>query len=266
MSRNWMMMTLVLAAAGGILGHAQEVPEPPSRGVPVYFRVGDKQVVQLEQHEFKQGRDFKVSHGMAMLQLDGDRSPVRIMETRPTFLVKAAKPPDPRNLMRLDSGGGNRTARLVVQGKLAWPMTGSAVEFEVRRYGQSSYRIRPLEPLAAGEYSLSPGISNSMYFFGVEPGASDTADPEAVAPPASPPATKETDPNEARLKQLEALLTKGLIEKADYDARKEEILHPAPPKPPTIEDRLKKLDDLLKKGLIGKPEYDKKRAEILAEM
>jgi hypothetical protein len=61
-------------------------------------------------------------------------------------------------------------------------------------------------------------------------------------------------------------LAKGLIERADYDKRKEEILHPASAKPVTIEDRLKKLDDLIKKGLIAKPEYDKKRAEILSEM
>jgi len=88
---------------------------------------------------------------------------------------------------------------------------------------------------------------------------------EDKAPPVTE-ANKTDDPEQERLKKLDALLAKGLIEKADYDTRKEEILHPPLAKPVTIEDRLRKLDDLLKKGLIAKPEYDKKRSEILSEM
>lgn len=107
------------------------------------------------------------------------------------------------------------------------------------------------------------GDSNRAGFFGIETGATDSPEVQELSAKGE---DKVVDPNQERLSKLNALLSKGLIDKSDYEARKAEILNPAPVKPITIEDRLKKLNELFKKGLIAQPEYDKKRAEILSEM
>lgn len=239
-----------------------KVPEPPDAAVPFYVEFGKPTAPNLEMHIIKP----KVSRSMATGEVDGDRSSFRISEARPRFYVKLAVAPrqDRDMLILLDAVNGKRIVLLSIgPGGLTRPMPGKQIELEYKKYGQSSYLIRPVAPLRAGEYCLAFGDSNQASFFGIEPGATD-------APDATEPSAKETsktdDPNQERLKKLDALLAKGLIEKTDYDTRKEEILHPPAAKPVTVEDRLRKLDDLLKKGLIAKPEYDKKRAEILSEM
>lgn len=167
-------------------------------------------------------------------------------------------------MLRMDTVIGKRTALLSIgPGGLTQPMPGKLVVLEYKKFGQSSYIIRPVEPLRAGEYCLSFGNSNLAFLFGIEPGATDSP---AETEPVTKEVEKQKDPNNERLKILNSLLAKGLIGKADYDTRKAEILNPPPEKPVTIEDRLRKLSDLLKKGLIGQPEYDKKRAEILDAM
>ena len=276
--RYWIPLLVALSVIGTNLSFAQQTeelpetylgtilagraPEPPEEGSPFYVEFGKPTAPNLEMHVVK----LKVSRSMATVAVDANRSPFRISETRPRFYVKLAVAPrqDRDMLVLLDAANGKRIALLSIRpGGLTQPMPGKQIELEYKKYGQSSYLIRPVAPLHAGEYCLTFGNSNRASFFGIEPGAQDS-------PEAREPLTKESgktdDPNQERVRKLEALLTKGLIEKADYDARKAEILNPPPTKPVTIEDRLKKLNDLLKKGLIAQPEYDKKRAEILSEM
>jgi hypothetical protein len=241
---------------------AGRAPEPPEAGIPFYAEFGKRTAPNPEMHVVK----LKVSRSMATVEVDGDRSPFRISEARPRFYVKLAIAPrqDREMLVLLDAANGKRIALLSIRpGGLTQPMPGKQIEVEYKKYGQSSYLIRPIAPLRAGEYCLTFGDSNRASFFGIDPGAADSpGDSEPLAQEAN----KTDDPNQERVRKLDALLAQGLIEKADYDARKTEILNPPLVKPVTIEDRLKKLNELLKKGLITQPEYEKKRAEILSEM
>jgi hypothetical protein len=260
--RRYRLSLLLLTVSTVFSGFAQVMPEPLTAGVPFYLQPGAQQALPLESQLLK----LKAARGIATFELDPERSPVRIAETRPRFLVKLAAVPNQDTmdqLIILDTVNGKRTARLTVERGFAQPMVGKQIEFEYKKFGQSSYLIRPKAPLRPGEYCFGFGISSMGYFFGIEPDAVDSA--EDKAPPVTE-TSKTDDPNQDRLKKLDALLAKGLIEKTDYDTRKEEILHPPAAKPVTVEDRLRKLDDLLKKGLIAKPEYDKKRTEILSEM
>lgn len=261
MSRYCFPLFLITVATV-IPGFAQDMPEPQKAGVPFYLQPGAQQALALESQMVK----VKAARGLATMELDPARSPVRISETRPRFLVKLAAVPNQDTmdqLIILDTVNGKRTARFTVLGGLAQPMVGKQIEFEYKKFGRSSYLIRPLAPLRPGEYCFGFGVTSILYFFGIEQGAVDSTEDKALPVTET---SKTDDPNQERLKKLDALLAKGLIEKADYDTRKEEILHPPAAKPVTTEDRLRKLDDLLKKGLIAKPEYDKKRAEILSEM
>lgn len=252
---------ILVAVATVIPSCAQDITEPQKTGVSFYLQPGVQQPVQLESQTAK----ARMDHGLALVELSTEHSPVRIHETRPRFLIRLTTPPKPETdvLFSLDTGNGKRSVKMTVERGLASPMIDRQVHFEFKKIGTSSYTFRPVSPLAPGEYCFAFGISSTGYLFGIDPGAVESAE-DKPSPAAEP--GKSDDPNQERLKKLDSLLAKGLIEKADYAARKEEILHPVPPKPITIEDRLRKLDDLLKKGLIGKPDYDKKRAEIISEM
>lgn len=254
---------LVLAGVSMLIpSFAQDPAEPAEAGVAFYLQPGASQAVPLEKIMAK----LRVSRKMVTLDFAPERSPLRISETQPTFIARLAVAPrlDRDMMMILDVVTGKRTALASIgPGGLTQPMPGKLVPLEYKKFGQSSYRIRPAAPLRPGEYLLTFGDSNLAYLFGVEPDAVASQDPPSAG---APPVPKEPDPNEERLKKLDALLAKRLIQKADYETRKEEILHPAAARPVTAEDRLKKLNDLLKKGLIAKPVYDKKRAEILSEM
>lgn len=250
---------LALAVAS-LAATAQDPVEPTQVGVSYYYQRETKQLVPLE----KFAATPKMVRSLLVVEFTPERSPVRLMETRPTFITKLTQAPRiERDIMLvLDTVGGKRTGLLSISpGGMPKPMPGKAVTLEYKKFGQTSYYIRPVAPLRPGEYCLTYGDSNLAYLFGVEANAIDSSPPESAAA-----SDEKLSPNEQRLKKLESLLTSGLITKGDYEARKADILNPPPPKPVTVEDRLRRLEDLLKKGLIGKPDYERKRAEILSEI
>jgi hypothetical protein len=243
--------------------HAQSIAEPQRVGVPFYVQPGTSQVIPLESHSVKVK---VVARDLVSFELDTEHSPVRISETKPQFIVKLGGIPNQDTtdqLILLDTVPGKRTSRFTVVDRLAQPMVGKQIEYEFKKFGVSSYLIRPLTPLSPGEYMIGFGMTAVVYFFGIEPGATNSIEEKSST---ITEAVKTDNPNQERLKKLDDLLAKGLINKADYDTRREEILHPPAPKPVTTEDRLRSLDDLFKKGLIDKADYEKKRADILSEM
>lgn len=235
----------------------------PDEGVPFYVEPGKPTAPQLERHDIVP----KMMRSMVTVEVDGARSPVRISESRPMFLVKLAVPPrkDRDVIILVDSANGKRVSLLTITpGGMTKLMPGKQFDLESKAVGPNLYLIRPEAQLRPGEYLLAFGKPSPAYSFGIEPGAAQPPEPQTA--PESTPAASAENPNSERLKKLDSLLAKGLVTKADYDTRKQEILHPPQPKPVTLEDRLKKLEDLLHRGLIGRPEYEKKRAEILSEI
>lgn len=265
-------LLVALALAGGAAGYTQtppsflenvlagRVPSVPDEGVPFYVEPGKTTAPQLERHN----PTWKIARSTATAEVDGARSPFRISETRPIFLVKLNVPPrrDYEVILLVDSANGKRVSLFTIAAGMANAMPGKQFELESKTVGPNLYLIRPEARLRPGEYLIIFGKKTPAFSFGIDPGAVEI--PDALA--ASSQATSAENPNSERLKKLDSLLEKNLISNADYDARKEEILHPSPAKPITMEDRLRKLDDLLKKGLIGRPEYDKKRAALLSEI
>jgi hypothetical protein len=222
----------------------RNIVEPQIAGTPLYVQSGRKDPVPMEMHTVR----AKVSRGMATIEVAGDHSSFQIGETMPYMVVKlaAAPRPDRDMIIRLDSVNAKRTALLSIRpGGLTQPLPGKQAEIIFSKIGKSSYLVRPAAPLAPGEYCLTFGVSNDAFFFGIEPGAKDN---EVEKPSTSDAVHTGDGATDKRLSTLATLLSQGLIGKADYDAKRAEILNPPALVPPTLEDRLRKLDDLLKQG------------------
>ena len=255
-------ISLLLAACFAVGGRAADPsnpqpPPPPEADVLFYLQPDGNRLMPLEQQT---PSSFRAVKAFFVADFKAPVSPIRLSSSRPTFVIRRATPPDKRIdwLTLVDSVNGKRTVMLSLgPDKTAIPLPGKRVEMEYREAGTSTYSLRPVRPLAAGEYGFNFGKSNDVFLFGVDPGA--TAPEEPAEEPRSVPA-----PQDEKRRILDSLLQKQLITETDYRAKIAELS--APPVAPGPEDRLRKLDGLLKKGLISQPDYQKKRAEILAEI
>jgi len=239
---------------------AQTIPEPPIANTLFFLPPGKTELLRLEE----QPGTARKQGNLAIVEFHGRTSPFRVTTTQPAFVINSTVPPNKLTdtLIRLESVSGKRTVMLIPgPGNVGIPRPSKTIEVEYKSIRPKIYLVRPVSPLAPGEYGISFGKSKGVALFGVEADATTPEEPAVEPRSATEPQSAPTDD---RRKTLESLLQKKLITEADYRAKLAEIA--APPGPPSVEDRLRKLDELLKKGLITKSDYQIKRAQILSEL
>jgi hypothetical protein len=247
MTRFFRLLSIALALTP-VISAQKTLPQPDVEGV---FYVANLNAGTLEPLEKELAKDFGSVSTRGGSTVPGDRATMRI-EAGPTleFRVKLKKGETPAQygLFRFEAESGGRViswARTLT--KITW-LKGTQLQFKAEKVDES-YRFTPLDPLAPGEYCFG-GKAAYVYTFGVDA-------------PARTIRSTTSDPTTERIKTLDDLLQKGLINKDDYDKKRAEMV---PPAAGGAEARLRQLEDLYKKGLINKEDYDKKRAQILAEM
>jgi hypothetical protein len=179
------------------IGAAQEaqkatVQEPEYLGQPHYVDPISGVLNGLE----KQRAVIKV--GMNLIgdmkgkyELKGGKSPVRLSSNQKMeFVVRVASPQvDPNSVLQLVllKAKSSKRELLAMKGGIFGDMTfnshAGTIELNASRYGESSLKITPVQPLAPGEYALKAPDESGMgsaqsqifYCFGVEASAGSVA-------------------------------------------------------------------------------------------
>ena len=256
MRHGFRFLILTCIAISG-RGAEPVIPPVPQPDVLYFLQPDGNRLIAVEQ----QPASLLPVMSFYAADLKGSVSSTRFLSTRPTFVIRRNWAPHKMvdRLMLIDSANGKRTMTLSLSPQKAlMPLPDKNIEMEYWQSGPNTYALRPLRPLAPGEYCMYFGRYYVAFLFGVDPsGAAPTDNIEGSQPVA--PA-----PHDDKRRILDSLLLKKLITEEDYRAKVAEL--DAPAVAPGPEERLRKLDALYKKGLISQPDYQKKRAEILAEI
>lgn len=154
---------LLFVTAG--LAQEERVFQPPYVSVFYYLRASG------EGMELERETPNLIRNGNKLLfVLPGDKSPVRLTAgERMQFIVRVAedfnKATATMQLFRFDGGNGTRQALLKIRdvrsNKVGVPLIAE-------KYGDSSLKVAPSQPLAPGEYCLSRSTISQGYCFGVD--------------------------------------------------------------------------------------------------
>jgi hypothetical protein len=162
--------------------------EPEYIGVFVALDPSSGALIELERHTTTQHTKLKglgFGGGEGYLEVPGERSPIRFKaDAVPPFLVRAAsQQADPQSSIRLISWTVEKGSRRVTVATVG-PMgigTKTGVDenlllFNATRYGESSFKIVPAQPLRPGEYALgrpagieTHGAGQDSFSFGIDP-------------------------------------------------------------------------------------------------
>ncbi len=140
------------------LSSSPSVVEPELIGA-VYFQDETGKLIPLERAEFQTkggNRQYR--------EVDGATSPVRVKSgQRMLFVVRLANGIDPNTfvLSMLETENGARR----------WKNAGTAILFNVTKYGEASYGLTPVKDLPDGEYAFVRKDFSDSYCFGVSEGA-----------------------------------------------------------------------------------------------
>ena len=163
---------------------AQEATPPVPQFDSVFYRYDHAagKLVDLE-HQLAAAASKPKALGLAgykaFFYLRGAKSSVRFQASdAPEFVVSLPNRMDPHTIQffvlrqrkdqrELVEQESNRPSPLGV-GASHNILDRSEVPIEIRKYGESSYRLIPSSPLAPGEYAFSFSTNNVAYAFGVD--------------------------------------------------------------------------------------------------
>jgi hypothetical protein len=158
--------TCVSVPVAGQVNSAKNSAEPEKIGVLYYVDAATGSLTPLERQTAK----VKGRYGKTAV-ISGDRSPVRLTSDTPEFVVRLASGVDPAKFVLYPFEGNKSQRELKMVGLLGGKTSSSSgLSCDVTQLGQSSYRIRPVAPLPAGEYGFSPNDSNDVFAFSIELG------------------------------------------------------------------------------------------------
>jgi hypothetical protein len=163
-------LSLITVARGQ---DAKEKPNEPAPASAVYYLNASAQLIPLEseiariKHDY---RDLGFVGGTTVYQVAGRTSPVILhANNKPEFVIRFDTNSDPLEAMqfyRFDSVGSSRVVPIADFNPLGEVSNVTAniniVDFNAERYGLSSFRVVPEQPLAPGEYCLIAEGSTQM--------------------------------------------------------------------------------------------------------
>ncbi len=163
---------------------AQDVTLPTPQYDEVFYRYDpvaqklidlERQVATIESKPKAMGfSGYKVSHF-----LRGSHSTVRFRQSDPLeFVVSLPQRTDPHVVQFFSlREAGHRRELVEAQSNRPSPLgvgtakdmrDKSTISYEIRKYGESAYRLIPSKPLPPGEYALSFPTSEVAFAFGID--------------------------------------------------------------------------------------------------
>ena len=162
---EWGIVVVTLAFSLAVPAQRQS-PEPETFGVVHYFDEENGHLVALERQAGKTGWKT-LGLGGAAARIDGERSPVRFRTgTAQQFVVRLVPGADPNKFQLFGFQRKGRQREVKIVGSTGTPRT--SIPFDATRFGDQSYRLKPVRPLEPGEYGFSPSESNQVFAFGID--------------------------------------------------------------------------------------------------
>jgi hypothetical protein len=159
---------------------ASKVTEPEYFGVFAAIDPSTGALIELERHTTTHRvklRALGFGGGEAHLEIPGQESRVRFKaDAVPAFVVRlTSQQSDPQGSIRLISWRVDKGVRYITvqkAGAFGAGSTAGAAEsllpFNVVKYGDTSFKIVPAEPLPPGEYALGPPGGHDSFSFGID--------------------------------------------------------------------------------------------------
>ncbi len=158
------LASTLLFVTGG-LAQEEKVFQPPYVSV-FYFLRASGEGLDLE----RKTPNVRSKGDRFLFVIPGEKSPVRLSAgEKMQFVVRVAEDFDrakaTMQLFRFDGGNGTRQVLLKIRDVRS---NKAGVPLIAEKYGDSSLKVAPSEPLAPGEYCLSRSTISQGYCFGVD--------------------------------------------------------------------------------------------------
>lgn len=178
------MKTFSSAVIWGLIAvsfNAQPKDIPESEYIGIFTLINDNgTLAKLERATFEQKvktRGFGFAGGKSYIQTKGERSPVRFNASQDLqFAVRLeSQARDPRNEIQFFQLEPYKGLRRIQTAKVGFMGSGSrntsndsTVSYDVTKYGNSSFRIRPSTYLSPGEYCFGINSTPDGFCFGID--------------------------------------------------------------------------------------------------
>lgn len=153
-------IAILLVAAGAVLGQEPYRGPVPEKADLPYIRHANKLVATDVGQASEQA-----AKGDTVVTVPGANATAKTPLTEPAFLIKQAKlDASQMQLFKMEAKGGQRELRLAQRpGK----KDARPVRMSLDPLGNGLYKLEVQEPLANGEYCLSPTGSSAVFCFAV---------------------------------------------------------------------------------------------------
>jgi len=155
------ILALVITLAATLAAQKYDGPRPPKADVP--FLLHASKLVPTDADEAK---EEKRKDGTAYVT-PGAAAKARTPLAEPIFLFETkAIPPEKLSLYKLDVKAGGREVFFYENPKKRKD-SSKALRLSAVKVAPGLYRLEPTEPLANGEYALTPEGSNTVFSFSI---------------------------------------------------------------------------------------------------
>ena len=155
------MRTLILAVslATSLAAQKYDGPRPPKPDVPFLLHAAN-----LVPTDVDEAKEEKRKDGTAYIT-PGAAAKARTPLAEPIFLFETKSiPPERLSLYKLEVKTGNREVFFFESAKKRKD-SSRQIRLSAVKVTQGLYRLEPTEPLANGEYAITPADSNTVFSF-----------------------------------------------------------------------------------------------------
>ena len=153
------ILVLAFAMAAAVTAQKYDGPRPPKPDVPYMLHASN-----LVSTDVDEAKEDKRKDGTAYIT-PGASAKAKTPLAEPIFLFETKSiPPERLSLYRLDVKGGSREVFFFDNLKKRKD-SAKSLRLSAVKVTQGLYRLEPTEPLANGEYAITPADSNTVFSF-----------------------------------------------------------------------------------------------------
>ena len=157
------VFAFTLTAAGQT--SSAKAAEPDSIGVFFYLDSASQTLKCLPQEDYKRHTSSGLAHTTQSVKVAGEASTFRVASDNAAFIFQAADVELPHVKLFLFAVKNSEREYELGTRKGRDLVTNKGVTINIAKYGQSSYKLTPADPLKTGEYALTYG--GTLFTFGV---------------------------------------------------------------------------------------------------
>jgi hypothetical protein len=154
-----------------VTAQENKVPEPETIGVLFWRDPANNALVPLDRETISVKASPGFFKASAKLRINGVSAKLRLKaDPKPEFIVQLANGVDPNKikLYLLKVDGGKRVTTVATASAFGSKSELKTLPFDVTKYGQSSYKLTPSQPLVPGEYTLNATDSTDAFCFAID--------------------------------------------------------------------------------------------------